>query len=194
MHGSLKKLTIYTPGPMQGDWVRQAKPDIEARMAQYDKEQIEFAILSLVKDPLLRLIPSLAANVKSIAALTSHLEEVNPDWRKSMLPSANGENTSTSTDGYLTTADGSYGLEQHEIDDSVLLDQTLLALLDSDNVSDITAFRQKLVIEQAALRMEIQEERQSMYADESRAAARSQDFGAKMQTFASKVKAKEREG
>ena len=43
------KLISSVQGPITGDWLAQATPDIQARMAQYEESQIEFAILSLVK-------------------------------------------------------------------------------------------------------------------------------------------------
>ncbi|KAL9129735.1 MAG: hypothetical protein Q9217_001893 [Psora testacea] len=177
-------------GPIQGDWVSQAKPDIEARMAQYDGEQIEFAILSLIKDPLLKLLPALATSIKSIAALSSRLNEVKPNWRESTVPSGHGEDTYT-FDTVMAT-DASYGLEQQHIDTTTLSDPTLMALLSSQNASGIMAFRQKLITEQVALRIDIREEHQSAENDERRAQARSRDFGARMQNFARKVKAKQR--
>ena len=184
----LQSLIMLTTGPTRGDWIKQAKPDIEARMAQYDEDRIEFAILALIKDPVMRLLPALAASAKSIAVLSSRLDEVKPDWRSFMIESINGENTHACD--YLTTADASYGLEQQDIDDIALSDPNLIALLSSEKVSDMIAFLQKLITEQATLRTDIREERQSAENDESRAASRSRDYGARMQNFAKKVKLK----
>ena len=177
-------------GPVQGDWVRQAKPDIEARMAQYEEDQIEFAILSLIKDPLLDLLSTLATNVKIIAALETRLDKIKPDWRRYDTSSANGGDGCLNA--HLTTADASYGLEQHDIDDVNISNPASAALLSSENVVDILAFRQELILEQASVRLDIREERQSVEAEDCRAAARRRDLGAQLQQFARKVKIKEK--
>ena len=73
-----------------GDWVSHAKPVIEARMAEYEEGQIEFGVLSLVKDPLLSLVPTLAEIVKVSAEASSRLQQVNPDWGHSIPTSSHG--------------------------------------------------------------------------------------------------------
>ena len=46
-------LTTFNTGSVRSNSLSQAKPDIEARTAQYEKGQTEFAILSLVRNSLL---------------------------------------------------------------------------------------------------------------------------------------------
>ena len=45
-------------------------------MASYESDQIEFAILSLVKDPLRSLLPSLAQSTKNLESIVSRLREL----------------------------------------------------------------------------------------------------------------------
>ena len=158
-------------------------------MAQYEEEHIEFAILSLVKDPLLNLVPALASNVKSIVTLTFGLDKIEPDWRHLALADANEE--AVKRDSYLTAPDAAYGLKQQDINDAPLLDEGIATMLTSENAGALLALRQKLITEQAGLRMDIREEMQAAQADEMRAASRSQDLGVKLQNFSRKVKAKE---
>ena len=159
-------------------------------MAQYEEEHIEFAILSLVKDPLLNFVPALASNVKSILAVTLQLDKIKPDWRHFILTNSNEH---FAEDSYLTTPDAAYGLEQQDIDEAPLLTEDITASLTGHNAAELLALHQKLVTEQARLRTDIREEMQATQADEMKATSRSQDQGAKLQNFSRRVKAKERE-
>lgn len=158
-------------------------------MAQYGGNQIEFAILSLVKDPVLDLLPALAENVKSVAALSARLDVIKPDWHCSMVGSA-GDNVGRGND-VLTAAELSLDLTQTQIDQAKIPDEVADDLL-NDAASEIVARRQELVNAQVTLRTEIQEEKQAQHSDDERAIARSCDFGAKMQRFARKFIAKEK--
>lgn len=174
-------------GSVRGDWLSQAKPDIEARMAQYEEGQIEFAILSLVGDPLLEMIPALAKNVKGINALSTRLDIVKPGWKDFIDSSTNGE--ITDTDSFISSLNLAYGLSQ-EILDRAEPSQAVMDLCHSDVASDILGHREHLITTQAGLRMSIREEIQSNQSDEERAAARTCDYGARMQNFVRKMKVK----
>ena len=158
-------------------------------MAQYEEGQIEFAILSLVQDPLLNLVPALAENVKSIMALSARLDFVKSDWQDFMTSSRNGH-VVTSED-VLSGVDMNYSLTQEDLS-RVKLPERVVDLCLSDVAQDIMAHRQQLITAQAALRMSIKEELQLNVSDEERAAARSCDYGAMMQSFVRMVKAKKR--
>lgn len=179
----LQALTLYYTGAFEDDWLSQAKPDIEARMAQYEEGQIEFAILSLVRDPLLDLVPRLAENIKSIAGLSARLDLIKQDWRD-FDTSVNGNFT-----GLLTAFDPTYALTPKHIDQADL-PMTIARLCESDAVEDIITQRQQLVTDQARLRLWIKDEQQSNQSDEERAAARRCDYGAMMQNFVRMVKIK----
>lgn len=173
-------------GTFKDDWLDQAKPHIEARMAQYEEGQIEFAILGLVRDPLVDLIPRLAENIKSISGLTSRLDSIKPDWRDFETASFQDQSS-----GLLTTVDSSYGLTPdiiHQANLPTNVDQ----LCESEIVQDIITKRQQLVTDQARLRLLVRDEQQSNWSDEERAAARRCDYGAMMQKFVGKLKVKRR--
>ena len=156
-------------------------------MAQYEEGQIEFAILSLVRDPLLDLVPDLAENVKSIVELSKWLDIIKPDWEDFVFTSANGE--AVSTGSLLTTSEPTYGLTQEDVDQAKLSSR-ILDLLRSGVISDIIEYRQELITTQAKLRMSIREEQQSNQSDDERAATRSCDYGARIQNFVRKMRAK----
>ncbi len=181
-------LTAFDAGSVQGDWLSQAKPDIEARMAQYEEGQIEFAILSLVRDPLLEMIPALAENVKAINALSTRLDVVKPGWKDFIDSSTNGQ--IAGTDGLISNPNLAYGLTQEMLDQAEP-SQAVIDLCHGDVASDILGHREQLITTQAGLRMSIREEIQSNQSDEDRAASRTCDYGARMQNFVRKMRVKQ---
>ena len=150
-------------------------------MAHYEEGQIEFAILSLVQDPLHRLISELATNVRRVAALSARLDAMRPDWHDFTATTDNGEIVSLPN-----APDLAYGLTQELLDDAELSD-VITQISSSQDVSDVVERRSELITLQAKLRMSIREEMQSDLTDEERATARSQDYGAMMQKMMRKV-------
>lgn len=156
------------------DWVLQAKPEIEDRMAKYEEGQIEFAILGLVKEPLSGFVSTLARNVKSLAELTKRLDSLKPDWRDFIESSVNVNHALT--ENLVTGPDAIYELTQELIEQSQLA-QSLEDVVLHDVAADIMDCRQKLVLEQTGLRASIIEEQQSIRSDQERAASRRHDYG-----------------
>ena len=148
-------------------------------MAEYEDGQIEFAILSLVKDPLLSLIPSLASNVKGIQLLSALLDKVKPDWRD--FTSFRTPEGDLISDGTLTGPNMTYGITQEAIDSSQMPDN--IQPDSSDNATDLLTSRQKLVTAQAALRLSIKSEFESDRLDEEKAASRRHDYGPVIQKW-----------
>ena len=183
------KLISSVQGPITGDWLAQATPDIQARMAQYEESQIEFAILSLVKDPIIDLLSALAKNVKGLIAAHSRLDTIQPDW-KSFTTSESLEDDRQATAHVLTGPDAGLGLTKEQISQARITEQ-LANRLRTGSSTEAMTLRKELIAAQQGLRMAIQEETQSKYLEEERASARTRDFGAKMQKFARKVKTKE---
>ena len=182
---SHKMLKLLNAGSVQGDWLSQAKPDIEARMAQYEEGQIEFAILSLIRDPLLEMVPALAENVKAINALSTRLDIVEPGWKEFVDFSTDHE--SAVTDSLISEPHLAYGLTQEMLNQAELSDN-VENLCHCDVASDILGHRERLINTQVGLRMSIREEIQTNQSDEERAAARTCDYGARMQNFVRKLR------
>ena len=156
-------------------------------MAQYEGGQIEFVILSLIRDPLLNLVPALAENVKSLVALSARLDIVKPDWLDFIESSADSHAVTSAS--LLSGADLHYGLESEELGRAKLPEKVVELSL-SDAAPEIMAYRQQLITAQAELRISIKDEMQQNISDEERAAARSCDYGAMMQSFVRKVRAR----
>ena len=153
-------------------------------MAQSEECQIEFAILGLVHDPLLDLVPKLAENAKSISLLSARLDAAKPDWRDFDLPSVNGDSSNV-----LVAPDLNFGVTEEDFH-RAKTSEDLAKSSESKAVEDIILQRQQLITDQGNLRWAIREEQQSNQSDEERAAARRIDYGARMQTFVRKINSK----
>ena len=174
-------------GQVKGDWVKQAKPDILARMAQYEESQIEFAILSLLKDPICTAISALAINVKSVVCLSTRLEELRQggvsDDHDDAIPGSNSQIQ------LISGPDPSLRLTQKHIDSSEYPEKVVL-VASGDSRPDIRALRRQLADEQLSLKIAVQREIESWQEDEDKANVRRRDLGGRMQKFAEKVKRK----
>ena len=162
------------------DWIHQVKLDIEARMAKYDDGQIEFAILSLVKDPLIAMRRDLAQNVKSIQTLHKRLKEITPDWEMLITTPAAGRALIPETT--ITGPDPGYLLEAQDIQ-SASIHQHIQDSLASDNILDVVKILENIAVSQLPLRVSIKEEQEVNQANEEQAAARRYDYGPAMQAW-----------
>ncbi|MCJ1390841.1 hypothetical protein MMC18_003702 [Xylographa bjoerkii] len=164
------------------DWLSLVKPDLEARMAEYEDGQIEFAILGLVKDPLINLVHELASNVKGIQALETHLDEANPNWRS--FTACTSIETEGVPENTLFGPDLHFQIDEATIESAVLLPEVQHKLSSgSTSDADIIGIRKKLAFEQTNLRVAIKEEQASDHHDEDRAAARRHDYGPAVKTW-----------
>lgn len=153
----------------EDDWLDLAKPDILTRMDEYEEDQIEFSILSLVKDPLPGLVDKLAANVKCLQAVNGRIValESTPD---SETDFANylGENT-------ILGPDESFSLSKDKIDSSEL-PATQREIYEACSVEKLNQHRQSLSDEQRDLRATVRDEQQSQQADKDYATGRRYDY------------------
>ncbi|CAF9920337.1 MAG: hypothetical protein HETSPECPRED_004243 [Heterodermia speciosa] len=155
------------------DWVRKAKPDIEACMSEYEEGHIEFAILSLVRDPLLDLLPALAINVRGIQALAAHLRGITAEKDE-------GRSTEHQEwppdDGTLIGPDLTIGLTQDAIEQAQA-PPSIESALGSHVISTILLCQQELCVAQTKLRSLIRDECEAKHSDEEKANARRHDYG-----------------
>lgn len=153
------------------NWIRQVKPDIMARMARYEEGQIEFSILSLVREPLSELTLSLAQNVKSLNLLSERLDVLQADGKDF---AANGKGQPA--DLTVVGPEPELGLTQQMIDQSSYL-SFVEESISSDVPSVLIELQQKLLTAQAGLRASIKEEQQAIFSDQERATSRRFDYG-----------------
>ena len=158
-------------------------------MAQYEESQIEFAILSLVKDPVIDLLSALAENVKGLIATQSRLDAIQPDWQSATTSEPQKQDRHASLP-VLSGPDAGLGLTEKQISNARVTEQ-IASQLQNVSSTEVMITRRGLITAQQGLRMAVQEEVQSKYWEEERARARTRDFGGKMQKFARKVKARD---
>ncbi|KAF7590174.1 hypothetical protein BBP40_003195 [Aspergillus hancockii] len=159
------------------DWLDLVKPNLITRMAEYEEDQIEFSILSLVRDPLLNLVGKLAVNVKCLEVINQHLATQDLTRDGSELAFANSilENT-------ILGPEQSYDLTREYIDQAMIpveLKETFQAC----SVKKIVEHQQKLCNEQHEIRAAIRDEQQSQRADDDYAAGRRYDYGPAIRTW-----------
>ena len=139
-------------------------------MAEYEEGQIEFSILSLVRDPLLDLILKLAENVKSLIVVALYLEGAAS--RNALEDDRRG----CEVEGTLTSADSTYGLKSEAIDQANVSSKVDLAM-QSRVLSDVLDCRRELLHSQATLRASIRDEYEAKHMEDQKANARRYDYG-----------------
>ena len=152
----------------------QVAPEIETRMAQYEDGQIEFAILSLVKEPLIKLVDALAKNVNSITSMRWRLHQMESD-RAGPQSDSTGGNESGEQSPILGPCE-KYRLSQEAIDHAVLSPEHEELLESGDGVA-MSAIVLDLTTAQASIRASIRDEIKATQADDDRAASRRNDKG-----------------
>lgn len=142
-------------------------------MAEYEEGQIEFAILSLVKDPLLELVPALAENVKGLQALASHLKSISTDTKNC---ASSGDQQGCVVTHTLTGPDLNIGLTSDVIEQAKVA-SSIESALHSHEVSDVIASQEELCIAQARLWASVRDECEAQRLDVEKANARRHDYG-----------------
>ncbi|KAI9373227.1 ubiquitin carboxyl-terminal hydrolase [Aspergillus egyptiacus] len=159
------------------DWLDLVKPNIQARMEEYEEDQIEFSVLSLTRDPLPDLSEKLALNIRHLKAIekamTSHEQARNDGGAPATDPLP--EDT-------LMAADPSYGVDEAAIDRASVSAVTEQEYLQCSK-DELARHRTVLRNAQIELRRTIREEMQSQQADDDYAAGRRYDYGPAIRTW-----------
>ncbi|KAE8166191.1 ubiquitin carboxyl-terminal hydrolase [Aspergillus tamarii] len=152
------------------DWLDMIKPHLITRMTEYEEDQIEFSILSLVRDPLVDLIGKLAVNIKCLEMLNQRLTTQTFAVAHPELPLASSilENT-------ILGPDKSFDMTRESIDQAIV--PVVLKRYNLLSAQEIIEFQQKLCNEQQVLRAAIRDEQQTQRADHDYAAGRRYDYG-----------------
>lgn len=158
------------------DWLEVVAPNLEARMAQYEEGQIEFGLLSLVRDPLIDHRQQMAENIKLIQCCEDRLAQLNPGWKDfaAVEDGAGSVLTGPSSDFSVTIADILQAPIPPAKERRIRADDDITTLLD---------LRQKAVSDQAGLRAAIRDEEISTAADKDKAESRRHDYGPAIQTW-----------
>lgn len=149
-------------------------------MAEYEEGQIEFGILSLVRDPLLDLVPSLAESLNISQEITARLYKLRPDREDFDTAASNGE--ALLQQATLTASAKEHSLPSGAVDRAIIPERLRQHLAEA-TIGDLEVLRQELLTAQAGMRRSIEEELESRRSDNERAASRRHDFGSVLQAW-----------
>ena len=164
----------------KNDWLSQVKPDLEARMSEYEDGQIEFAILSLVKEPLISLVLSLSENIRTLQGVTEALNTIDPGWRGFVATESIGGGDVE--ENILLGPDPGYCVDQKRLDNTRISSKSQKKLV-SVSIGTLLPFWQEVVKAQSLLRALIKQEQESSQVDEEKAARRRHDYGSTIHTW-----------
>lgn len=131
---------------------------------------MEFAIMSLVQDPLPRLVEQLAGNVTSIRAINEHLRDMEPRREEASF-NKDLEDPLTNT---ILGPDAAYDLSL-DLLDKCHASETIEVVLKCHDYPRVVQHYSELVVQQRSIRIAIKEEQESRRLDQQRAFARRHD-------------------
>lgn len=170
------------------DWLSAVRPNLEDRMAQYMEGQIQFVLLSLVKDPLDAHRASLVQNIKSLIDTEARLARVKPDWECYVMDGSNEEKSRKR--GLLLRFDLDYGITAIDVEEAAIPD-SIKEQLRADCPAKLMSLRQELITDQVGLRQAVRDEQESLEVDERRARERRHDYGPFIHTWLRMLAAKD---
>lgn len=147
------------------DWLDQVKASIESRMSRYSDDEIDFAILGIVQDPLQSRIADLAVNINALQQITSRLHDMG----------VTGKGTQQDQDT-LDGPDASLGITPDVLQKAELM-PTLKDLLASGLVDDLKQEEEALASAQTGLRQAVRDEQHLHDDDSTKARNRRHDYG-----------------
>ena len=142
------------------------KPEIRSRMTEYEEGQIEFSVLSLVRDPILDITRDLALNVKCLEIVNRRLDE----------GTAASDHTFADLPGVILGPSLDLGLTQKDID-CAEIPQAVLETYQASTLKELDLLQQRLIDSQQSVRASMKEELQSCQADDDHAAGRRHEYG-----------------
>ncbi|KAK7546647.1 ubiquitin carboxyl-terminal hydrolase [Phyllosticta citricarpa] len=159
------------------DWLQSIAPNLMARMAQYEEGQIEFGLLSLVKDPRIELKQQLAQNIRSIQMCEERLDQVQPAWREFATAGDSSE------ENLIAGPSSDCSIGAQDIRCAAVPPSLERRIREDDDPTTLIEARQKFVTEQAGMRAALRDEEQTAAADREKAESRRYDYGPFVQTW-----------
>ena len=135
--------------------MQKATPIISAQMAEYEEDQIEFALLGLVKDPLIQLQQALHDNVCALE----------------MIDDRHSATTDGANDLELPNA-----FEQNMLQESCITPELKERLAQATSPNLLTQLRSELENEQLSLKSAVKDEKQALGRDVVKASQRRHDY------------------
>lgn len=157
------------------DWLSVVTPVLQARIAEYAEDQIEFNLLSLVRDPLLDHRVNLTAYTRGLEAIDARLKILNPEWR--IFADDKLDSVAKYPNGMLVTPAHLDELSPGDIPESVI------EKLKSPCPAQLMTSRRELVASISNLSRMMREEEETTKDDERRARERRHDYGPVIHTW-----------
>lgn len=175
INGTLWKLDGMDAFPMNlgrigSDWMEKARPEISARMAAYETDNITFSLQALCASPLVTIPPQLAENVAQLVCIDSTLDDKYPDWAVYLDPDSSSTNLILSPDETIGLTPELLKHAKGNLETSEKFKPKIT--VPGKTVMDLMDMREKVVKEQNKLRGAYMEEIVSMQTDEERTRAR----------------------
>ncbi|EEA19755.1 ubiquitin hydrolase, putative [Talaromyces marneffei ATCC 18224] len=155
-----------------GDWLKQVRSHLIDKMMEYAEGQIEFSVLSLVRDPLKDYTEQLARNVRSLQGIRHRLSETQLGDIEAVLGAPE-------FDGVLLAADPALGLTEE-----CLMSIDAAETVNSGDDGSLPREYLRLVSSQRGIKTSILEEMQLRRDDEAFAEGRRHDCSSAVEFWA----------
>ncbi len=152
-----------------GDWMSIAQPALQTRMAMYEGADIEFNLMAVVHDPVVKDRDGLVQNIKALQAVDAKLDEVFDDWRD-----LDGAETKRDL---ITGISVDFSITQTDVDSSDLPQDISEKLENEDDLLRLVDERKRIICEQAPLRGAVRDAIEIARGDEEKARHRRHDYG-----------------
>ena len=165
----------------EGDWTSVAKPQIEARILQYEENQLSFNLLALCQSPLAALSQAIARAMASLLYLHAKMS-TSPTFTE--LVSAEEMPLNIEDETHLEA----YDLKRSDIDNAQVPDDLRERLLEQGfDASKAYSLHQELVIVVKATMGEYRAELMAIADDERRVKGRKKDYGPALHKWVKKL-------
>ena len=158
------------------EWLKLAIPILSAKMAAYEEDQTELALLSLVKDSLPEHRSELAKSVKCMNLIDERLDKLSNNGISSV------ENDVVNANGTYTDFT-SYGICEADINRSMVSPEFSEKLKLASSFSNLSQLKDDLIKIQASLKTAILDEIQAWSTDVEKASHRRHDYGPLIETW-----------
>lgn len=171
-------------GPINpSDWTTVARPQIEARMLQYEEEQLSFNLLALCRSPLYAYSQTIASSLAATRKLQQHMAH-NAAFQELISaeePALDIDNETQLAEYHLTKTDmQDIDVSAHPLLKAALCRQGL-------ETGDAYEIYQTLRIETKSAMGEFRGELMAMAEDEQRVKGRRRDYGSALHCWVKKL-------
>lgn len=166
-----------------GSWTNVARPQIKARMLQYEESQLSFNLLSICQSPLQLHRNSIVTAMSAVLFLDEQMRTRHgPSFVKLVSESDTGLNI---VDAQLLAE---FSLKGEDIDSTLAPDSMKRKICEGNlTLGEALTLRHELVIETRVLMGEYRGEVITAGVDEERAAVRKKDYGSMLHKWTSKL-------